>query len=94
VAKILDAIYLHYIFSCGDLLRIMCTFQILLANVNDLRARITGAVAEVTLTSNVTPGNKFIIGGTFVLLPLEVISNYDCDASEKNFTCVATFLYI
>jgi hypothetical protein len=61
------------------------------ATVNDLGGRIRGAVAEVTPKSNVTPGKKFIIGGIFVLLSPEIISNCKSDASENNFACLATF---
>lgn len=41
----------------------------------------------------VAPGEKFVIGGIFILLHLEVISNCNCDASD-NFSRVSLSLYI
>jgi hypothetical protein len=58
----------------GALVRIMCTFQFVFLpeSVVDLRARITDAVAEVTPAKIVAPGKKFIVGGVFAVLHMEV----------------------
>jgi hypothetical protein len=52
-------------------------------NADDLWARNTGAVAELSQTSYMAQRKKFIIGGIFVTLHLEVTSNCNSDRPDK-----------
>jgi hypothetical protein len=53
-------------------------------NADHLWARNTCAVADLSQIRYTAPRKKFIIGGIFVTLHLEVISNCNSDTSGKN----------